>query len=930
MKKRILSMIMAVLMCMSVFSFTASAAATEMSVDTWDELITALTTSGTVNITLTKNISYKYDMSKKTTGHKTTVVSGTKTLNLNGYKIEVMDESNAVDNGYKWSEGHWGTQCVYGNGNSKTLIEVASGASLTINDKDDNGGIFYRGKIVDLVCSYYEHRHFIGYTERDLFKVNGTLTINGGKFEAGNTEELTVIDGVLLDNYTEKLWGVQVNNKAIEQVFGTVAVIGSTGKVIVNGGELKGHGAYAELKPEVPREGGITSWEKFTDAVVDFFVDEGKNLIGLGEEDSELIDIKKRDAVIDLQGGKLEINGGSFTAYGGANMFNGATDSSVKIKKGYFTTETPQYTRVVDDEYNDGKFYGTVINGKRGEIGITSGMFADINHAAVSYLEEDGYYNTYDSADEIKSIDMKSTSGDVSISHYIVPADLKKVAITSLSPAKYEPDDTAGYYDAIVGREMTFSFETVALTDKQKAEGLTVKKYYSIRGAQPSNGSVNVSKKDITDAGKVNASYTFPIEGWYTVTVGASLYDKNSKKVVEDSYAYHVYAYSLPQKLEVTTMPAKTVYKEGDKIDTTGLVLTVTKENGTTQNITQWAKLVTDEGVKAEQTFYEMTYEYNDVAKFSVKIPIEVKKAEPDPTEAEPPAITVENQFTDVNTTTGNWYYNDVLLAVQLGLVNGKSATEYKPGDNITFAEVIKLAAAMHQVYTDGAVSLQPSSGAGVQWYQSYVDYCKQNGIISKDYNYTQNVTRADYMSIFANALPDEALPIINKIPDNAIPDVSMNASYAKSVYKMYRAGILQGTGPDHACTPNNEISRAEVACILTRMMYQERRISFDMMPLAITKQPESKVVSVGDEVTFTVEVEGGKGPYTYLWQTNQKNGAFYDINKYTFNYSSGLGTNAFTVTISQYPLDAGQGFRCIITDADGNQVTSKAAFVKK
>ena len=52
-----------------------------------------------------------------------------------------------------------------------------------------------------------------------------------------------------------------------------------------------------------------------------------------------------------------------------------------------------------------------------------------------------------------------------------------------------------------------------------------------------------------------------------------------------------------------------------------------------------------------------------DVAKFSVKIPIEVKKANPDPTEAEPPAITVENKFTDVNTTTGNWYYNDVLLA---------------------------------------------------------------------------------------------------------------------------------------------------------------------------------------------------------------------------------------------------------------------------
>ena len=39
-------------------------------------------------------------------------------------------------------------------------------------------------------------------------------------------------------------------------------------------------------------------------------------------------------------------------------------------------------------------------------------------------------------------------------------------------------------------------------------------------------------------------------------------------------------------------------------------------------------------------------------------------------------------------------------------------------------------------------------------------NYCKQNGIISKDYNYTKNVTRADYMSIFAKALPD--VPLID------------------------------------------------------------------------------------------------------------------------------------------------------------------------
>src|SRR3712207_7330745 len=39
-------------------------------------------------------------------------------------------------------------------------------------------------------------------------------------------------------------------------------------------------------------------------------------------------------------------------------------------------------------------------------------------------------------------------------------------------------------------------------------------------------------------------------------------------------------------------------------------------------------------------------------------------------------------------------------------------------------------------------------------WYQSYVDYCKTNGIINKDYRWNDNATRAGYIEIFAKALP--------------------------------------------------------------------------------------------------------------------------------------------------------------------------------
>ena len=194
------------------------------------------------------------------------------------------------------------------------------------------------------------------------------------------------------------------------------------------------------------------------------------------------------------------------------------------------------------------------------------------------------------------------------------------------------------------------------------------------------------------------------------------------------------------------------------------------------------------------------------------------------PEEAEVPEITIDNKFSDVKTSA--WYYNDVLLAYQIGLINGKTATEYMPDNKLTYAEAIKLAACMHQLYTTGKVTLTN----GAPWYQSYVDYCKENGIINQEYNYDDYATRAGYMTIFANALPDEALKAINDVPDNSIPDVPTGRNYSASVYKLYRAGILQGSDAAHNCKPLENIKRSEVAAILSRMMYAGKRVAITDM----------------------------------------------------------------------------------------------------
>ena len=180
--------------------------------------------------------------------------------------------------------------------------------------------------------------------------------------------------------------------------------------------------------------------------------------------------------------------------------------------------------------------------------------------------------------------------------------------------------------------------------------------------------------------------------------------------------------------------------------------------------------------------------------------------------------------FTDV--PASQWYRSYVETAHRNGLINGKSDTLYKPDDNMKLAECIKLAACMHQLYYDGEVTLEN----GTPWYQTYVDYAKENRIIDKNAVYTaadmdSYVTRATYVSIFSYALPAEALVKINEVPLGTLPDVPANHPYAANIYKMYTAGIINGNDAKGTFGPNSNIKRSAVAAILVRMMDPAYRV---------------------------------------------------------------------------------------------------------
>lgn len=178
--------------------------------------------------------------------------------------------------------------------------------------------------------------------------------------------------------------------------------------------------------------------------------------------------------------------------------------------------------------------------------------------------------------------------------------------------------------------------------------------------------------------------------------------------------------------------------------------------------------------------------------------------------------------FVDVLPT--DWFYESVKGAHKMGLIDGMTPTTYVPYGNMTYAQAIKLAACMNQRYNDGKVTLTNGSP---NWYDSYVAYCMQKGIINQNYAsvINNNIDRQTYAYIFANALPAKALKAKNSIPDNAIPDVKSDNKYYKEIYTLYRAGICNGNDEKGTFNPNSNIRRSEVAAILIRMMDEKARV---------------------------------------------------------------------------------------------------------
>ena len=200
-----------------------------------------------------------------------------------------------------------------------------------------------------------------------------------------------------------------------------------------------------------------------------------------------------------------------------------------------------------------------------------------------------------------------------------------------------------------------------------------------------------------------------------------------------------------------------------------------------------------------------------------------------------------EGQFRDVSSQ--DWYSACVATVYELGLMDGVSETEFGTGTELTLTQVIAIAARLHRIYTSG----QDDFKEGRVWYDVYVRYALEQGIISSRFGCKKTATRAQFADIFSRALPAEALEEINLVEDGAIPHVSMDSEGAAGIYALYRAGIITGGDERGTFYPEEGVTQVEAAAVTARMIDPSQRKSITLTYAG----PDLTVGSVQDDSFF-------------------------------------------------------------------------------
>ncbi len=173
--------------------------------------------------------------------------------------------------------------------------------------------------------------------------------------------------------------------------------------------------------------------------------------------------------------------------------------------------------------------------------------------------------------------------------------------------------------------------------------------------------------------------------------------------------------------------------------------------------------------------------------------------------------------FADVGGSSSS--YDAIKYVKQQSVFGGYEDGTFKPDQVISRVEVLKVAlktANRQLLNTSGTLSYADIDAKA--WYVPYIATAQQNGIasgyIGGFFKPNQNVTRGEFLKILLLSAPVSIDPIVNASP---YTDVAVSDWYAVFAQFAKQKNLLPGGGAEFK--PNEEITRAEVAEIIYRLL---------------------------------------------------------------------------------------------------------------
>jgi hypothetical protein len=203
--------------------------------------------------------------------------------------------------------------------------------------------------------------------------------------------------------------------------------------------------------------------------------------------------------------------------------------------------------------------------------------------------------------------------------------------------------------------------------------------------------------------------------------------------------------------------------------------------------------------------------------------------------------------FQDIS---GHWAESYIKTIANMGIIGGKTSTRYAPNDDITRAELTKIAVNAFNIDLPSSVSSNPfkdvSSSA---WYANYIKAAKDEGVVKGwgDNNFSPNaaISRVDALKILLEAAGVDTSGTITV----SFTDTMKNAWYMKYVNFAKNEGIVKGYG-DGTFGPANKITRAEVAKIV------RRRAAEHILAADLRVDEDAQLVEVGLQIPREHEVQ--------------------------------------------------------------------------